>query len=258
MRFGILGPLEVGDDHGRLVAVSARKQRALLAILLLHPNEVVSTDRLVEDLWSGEPPATSDKGLQVHVSRLRRVLAAAATAGEARLLTEGPGYQLVVAAGDLDSERFEQLVQDAGGLIAAGSFEPAVEKLGEALALWRGGPLSDFEYEEFAQAEIARLSELRVVALEQRVAAELEVGRAELLVGELERLVRDHPYRERLRGQLMLALYRSGRQAEALQAYRDARRVSCAGFDGGSETRDSFLEQGTASSCPEPGSIQRS
>lgn len=225
MRFGILGPLEVVDDHERVIALSARKQRVLLAILLLHANEVVSADRLVEDVWSGEPPATSDKGLQVHVSRLRRVLAAPAPPGEARLLTGGSGYQLVVGAGELDSERFEQLVQEANGLIGAGSFEPAVEKLGEALALWRGGALDDFEYEDFAQAEIARLSELRIVALEQRVAAELELGRAELLVGELERLVRAHPYRERLRGQLMLTLYRSGRQAEALRAYRDARRV---------------------------------
>jgi predicted ATPase/DNA-binding SARP family transcriptional activator len=225
MRFGILGPLEVLDDHERVVALSARKQRVLLAILLLHRNEVVSADRLVEDVWSGEPPATSDKGLQVHVSRLRRVLAVAAPPGEARLLTEGSGYQLVVGAGELDSERFEQLVQEASGLIGAGSFEPAVEKLGEALALWRGGALGDFEYEDFAQGEIARLSELRIVALEQRVAAELELGRAELLVGELEGLVREHPYRERLRGQLMLTLYRSGRQAEALRAYRDARRV---------------------------------
>ncbi|MBV9421472.1 MAG: winged helix-turn-helix domain-containing protein [Solirubrobacterales bacterium] len=225
MRFGILGPLEVVDDHERVVAVSARKQRALLTILLLHANEVVSADRLVEDLWSGAPPATADKGLQVHVSRLRRVLAAATQPGEERLLTEGSGYVLAVAAGELDSERFKRLVEEAGGLSSAGSFESAVEKLSEALALWRGGALSDFEYEEFAQAEIARLSELRVVALEQRVAAELELGRAGLLVGEVERLVREHPYRERLRGQLMLTLYRSGRQAEALEAYRDARRV---------------------------------
>jgi DNA-binding SARP family transcriptional activator len=222
MRFGILGSLEVVDDHERVAALSAGKQRVLLAILLLHRNEVVSADRLVEGVWSGEPPATSDKGLQVQVSRLRRVLAVAAPSGEARLLTEGSGYQLVVGAGELDSERFEQLVQQASGLMGAGSFEPAVEKLGEALALWRGGALGDFEYEDFAQAEIARLSELRIVALEQRVAAELELGRAELLVGELEGLVREHPYRERLRGQLMLALYRSGRQAEALRAYRDA------------------------------------
>jgi predicted ATPase/DNA-binding winged helix-turn-helix (wHTH) protein len=240
MRFGILGSLEVVDDHGRFVAVSARKQRVLLAILLLHPNEAVSADRLVDDLWSGEPPATSDKGLQVHVSRLRRVLAAAALPGEARLLTEGSGYRLVVAAGELDSERFEQLVQEASDLIAAGSFEPGVEKLGQALALCRGGALSDFGYEDFAQAEIARLSELQVVALEQRVAAELELGRAELLVGELEGLVREHPYRERLRGQLMLALYRSGRQAEALEAFRDARRVlvDALGIEPSLELRD--------------------
>ncbi|MDQ6804861.1 MAG: winged helix-turn-helix domain-containing protein [Actinomycetota bacterium] len=224
MRFGILGPLEVFDDHGRPVVLSARKERALLAILLLHANRVVSAERLVEDLWSGDPPASAVKGLQVHVSRLRRRLAMAAAApGEERLLTEASGYRLKVAAGELDSERFEGLLQRASGLIAAGGSEPATEMLRDALALWRGGAFSDFEYEEFAQAEIARLSELRVVAVEQRIAAELELGRSELVIGELARLVRDHPYRERLRGQLMLALFRSGRQAEALDAFRDAR-----------------------------------
>jgi DNA-binding SARP family transcriptional activator len=224
MRFGILGPLEVVDDHGHRVGLSARKERALLAILLLHANEVVSADRLVEDLWAGGPPATAAKGLHVHVSRLRGRLAAAAP-GEERLLTEPSGYRLHVAAGELDSAQFEGLLQRASGLIAAGSSEQAVELLGEALGLWRGAAFSGFEYEQFAQVEIARLSELRVVAVEQRIAAELELGRAELLIGELEQLVREHPYRERFRGQLMLALYRTGRQAEALQAYRAARSL---------------------------------
>jgi predicted ATPase/DNA-binding SARP family transcriptional activator len=213
------------DGQGHPVTVSARKQRALLAILLLHANEVVSADRLMDDLWAGEPPASAPKGLQVHVSRLRRALAEAAPHRDERLLTQGSGYLLRVPPGELDSERFTGLVHEAGELIEARGFEPALEKLDESLALWRGRALSDFEYDEFAQTEIARLSELRVVALEQRTAAELELGRAELLTGELERLVREHPYRERLRGQLMLALYRSGRQAEALQAYRDARAV---------------------------------
>jgi DNA-binding SARP family transcriptional activator len=225
MRFGILGPLEVGDDHGRRIALRAHKQRALLAIMLLRANKVVSADRLVEDLWSGRPPASATKSLQVHVSRLRRALATAAGAGEERLLTEGSGYLLRVADGELDSERFEALVQDGSGLLAAGSREQAVVKLREALALWRGAALGEFEYEDFAQAEIARLSDLRVVALGQRIAAELELGSAELLIGELERLVREQPYRERFRGQLMLALYRTGRQADALHAYRDARAV---------------------------------
>jgi predicted ATPase/DNA-binding SARP family transcriptional activator len=240
MRFGILGPLQLDDDAGRSVSLSASKQRALLAILLLHANEVVSADRLMEDLWSGEPPASAAKGLQVHVSRLRRALRSATGPGEERLLTMASGYRLRVAAGELDSECFEGLVQQAGALIAADRFEAAVETLREALALWRGGAFSEFEYEEFVQAEIARLSELRVVALEQRIGAELELGRAEMLIGELERLVREHPYRERLRGQLMLALYRSGRQAEALQAYRDARAalVASLGIEPSVELRD--------------------
>ncbi|HEY2201942.1 MAG TPA: BTAD domain-containing putative transcriptional regulator, partial [Solirubrobacteraceae bacterium] len=239
MRFGILGPLEVVDDHGRAVALNAHKERALLAILLLHANEVVSADRLVEDLWAGRPPASAAKGVHVYVSRLRRRLAAGAP-GEERLLTEPSGYLLRVAGGELDSERFEGLLQRASGLIATGSSERAVQLLGEALALWRGAAFSGFEFEDFPQVEIGRLSELRVVALEQRIAAELELGRAELLIGELEQLVREHPYRERLRGQLMLALYRTGRQAEALQAYRDARSllVDGLGIEPSAELRD--------------------
>lgn len=222
MRFGILGPLQVVDDGGRELTVGGSKPRALVAILLLHAGEAVSSDRLVEDLWSGEPPASAAKALQVHVSRLRAALANG-PGGKDRLQTTAGGYLLRVESGELDAERFERLLEEGGALIAAGNPERAVATFSNALELWRGGPLCDFEYDSFAQAEIARLSELRAVALEQRIAAELALGREGQVIGALERLVREHPYRERLRGQLMLALYRTGRQAEALAAYRDAR-----------------------------------
>jgi DNA-binding SARP family transcriptional activator len=223
MRFGILGPLEVSDDEGRPLPLAAPKQRAVLAILLLHANEVVSSDRLTEDLWAGEAPASAVKSLQVHVSRLRRALSDAAGPSAERLVTVAGGYLMRVAPGEFDAELFERLTGEASALIDVGDHEHALRKLRPALDLWRGRPLSDFEYDSFAQPEIARLSELRVVAIEQRISAELALGREGQVVGELERLVREHPYRERLRGQLMLALYRSGRQAEALQAYRDTR-----------------------------------
>jgi len=223
MRFGILGPLQVTDDDGRELSVRGGKPRGVLAILLRYANEVVSSDRLVEELWAGEPPATAAKGLQVHVSRLRGALADAR--GADRLETVAGGYRLRVQDGELDADRFERLIEDGDALMAAGDPERAEAVLSSALALWRGPPLADFEYEAFAQAEIARLSELHVVALEQRLAAQLSLGREGQLIGELERLVREHPYRERLRGQLMLALYRTGRQAEALAAYRQARAV---------------------------------
>ena len=222
MRFGILGPLQVVDGGGRELTVGGSKPRAVVAILLLHAGEAVSSDRLVEDLWSGEPPASAAKSLQVHVSRLRAALAIG-SGGEDRLLTTAGGYLLRVESGELDAERFERLLEEGEALIAVGSPERAVATFGSALELWRGGPLCDFEYDSFAQPEIARLSELRAVALEQRIAAELALGRDGPVIGTLERLVREHPYRERLRGQLMLALYRTGRQAEALVAYRDAR-----------------------------------
>lgn len=222
MRFAILGPLEVVDDGGHELPVGSRMLRAVLAILLLHRGEVVSSDRLAEELWAGEPPATAAKSLQVHISRLRSALAKGAGAKD-RLATVGGGYQLRVNEGELDAERFEQLLEDAGTLLSSGEAREAMDAFTAALSLWRGAPLSDFEYDSFAQAEIARLSELQVAAIEQRIAAALELGREAQVIGELERLVRAHPFRERLRGQLMLALYRSGRQADALGAYRDAR-----------------------------------
>ena len=222
VRFRVLGSFDVSDDDGRPVAVGGLKRRAVLAILLIHANEVVSTGRLIEHLWAGEPPASATKSLQVHVSRLRGALGTESR-GESRLVTLGAGYLLRVTPGELDAERFERLVDEADALSTADRAELAAVKLREALDMWRGEPLSDFAYDSFAQPEIARLSELRVGALERRIAADMAVGRSAQVIGELERLVQEHPYREQLQAQLMLALYRTGRQAEALQAYRDAR-----------------------------------
>ena len=220
MRFGILGPLEVADDGGRELAQGGHRQRAMLAILLLHANEAVSPDLLVEDLWSGRPPANAATSLQTHVWRLRRALG-----GDQRIVTTRGGYLLRVEPGELDRERFERLVDDGSAAVMREDWELASEKLREALGMWRGAPLSDFAYDSFAQAEISRLEEMRLAAVEQRVEAELALGREATVIGDLERLVREHPYRERLRGQLMLALYRTGRQADALAAYRSARSV---------------------------------
>ena len=204
MEFRILGPLEVLAD-GRVLDVGAAKQRALLATLLLSPNRVVSKDQLIEALWGERAPETANKALQVYVSQLRK------TIGRDRILTRAPGYEIRVEHGELDVERFESLAQE--------------RRFAEALAEWDGQPLADFAYEPFAQSEIARLSELRVACLEERVQADLDDGRHAAVVGELEGLVRAHPLRERLRGQLMLALYRSGRQAEALDVYQAGRTV---------------------------------
>src|SRR5436309_71821 len=207
MEFGILGPLEVRRE-GDVLPLGGAEQRALLAILLLNANRVVSSDRLIDALWEDAPPETARKALQVHVSQLRKLL------GPDRVVTRMPGYLLVVEEGELDLQRFERLAP--GG---------ELEQLREALGLFRGPPLADFAYERFAQTEIARLEELRVVALEERLEAELALGLHAQLVPELEALVAQYPLRERSRGQLMLALYRSGRQAEALEAYQQARRT---------------------------------
>jgi DNA-binding SARP family transcriptional activator len=212
--FKILGPLEVARD-GRAIPIVRIKERALLAVLLLRANEVVSTDRLIDRLWGGDPPPTAGKALQVGVSRLRKALG-----GEA-IVTRAPGYFVSVESGELDLHRFEQLVLEAQGADP----QRAAELLREALALWRGAPLADVAYESFAQIEIARLEELRLAALEQRIEADLALGRENQLAAELEGLVGEYPLRERLRGQLMLALYRSGRQAEALTVFQDGRRL---------------------------------
>src|SRR5262245_43424195 len=207
MEFRILGPLEVVADGAQL-SLGGAQQRAVLALLLTRPNEVVSVDRLTHELWAGEPPRTAANTLQYYVSRLRKLL------GADRIETRPPGYAIRVEPGELDLERFE-------GLVARGG----AEALRDALALWRGPPLAEFAFATFARAEIARLDELRLAALEARIDADLADGRHAAVVGELEALVLEHPLRERLRAQLMLALYRSGRQAEALAAYQDARRA---------------------------------
>jgi predicted ATPase/DNA-binding SARP family transcriptional activator len=224
MRFGILGPLQAVGDDGRELVLGGRMPRAVLALLLLRANEVVSSDQLVEGLWAGTPPASGAKGLHVHVSRLRRALAAGHShpAGE-RLVTTAGGYVLRVGPDELDVRRCERLIGEGRSLLAAGRPDQALAALSGAVELWRGDVLADFQYEAFAQGEIARLGELRAAVLEERIAVEMLLGREAQVLGELERLVRDYPYRERLRGQLMLALYRTGRQAEALAAYRAAR-----------------------------------
>jgi len=214
LEFRILGPVEVSDETGPL-PLGGQKQRALLGLLLLHAGQVLSTDRLVDELWGESAPRTATTSLQNFVSQLRKLL------GADRLATRPPGYVLQLGSDELDLTRFERLVTEARGLEAA----ERSRTLREALALWRGPPLADLFFEAFAQGEIRRLEEVRLGALEERVAADLELGGAGELVPELEGLVRAHPQRERLRGQLILALYRSGRQAEALQAYHDARRT---------------------------------
>ena len=224
MRFGILGPLQVIGDDGLELALGGRMPRAVLALLLLRANEVVSSDQLVEELWAGAPPASGAKGLHVHVSRLRRALAAGHSDPDGeRLVTTAGGYVLRVGPEELDVQRCERLIGDGRSLLAAGRPDQALAALSGAVELWRGDVLADFQYDAFAQGEIARLGELRAAVLEERIAVEMLLGREAQVLGELERLVRDYPYRERLRGQLMLALYRTGRQAEALAAYRAAR-----------------------------------
>jgi DNA-binding SARP family transcriptional activator len=221
MQFRILGPLEVIDD-GREVPFAGASQRALLALLLLHANEVVSSDRLIDQLWDAEPPASGVTALQVRVSQLRKALGGAAD----RLETKPPGYVLRVGPEELDLDRFTRLLDHADGA------EPSVAapKLREALALWRGPALAEFAYESFAQAAIGRVEELRLTAVERRIEADLGLGHHTELIGELDALVVEHPLRERLRGQLMLALYRSGRQAEALDAYQATRHALVEGL----------------------------
>ncbi len=214
MRFGILGPFEVVDDQGREIALGGRKQRAVLAILLLHAGEVVSSDRLIEELWGERPPVTAAKTIHVYVSKLRKAL------GDGALLTRAGGYMLDSEGADVDARQFDVLAIEGQGSLQAGDFRRAAGLLREALGLWRGPVLADFAYESFAQAEVARLEESRLVVLEDRIDAELGLGEHTRLVGELEGLVRERPLRERPVGQLMLALYRSGRQADALEVYR--------------------------------------
>jgi DNA-binding SARP family transcriptional activator len=214
--FCILGPLEVLHE-GRPVRIEGAKERALLALLLLHAGEPVSADRLIDALWDDSPPATARKSVQVRVAGLRRAI------GGDVVLTRGDAYLARLEPNQLDLHRFERLLSDGSDALAAGDASAAVASLDEALALWRGSPLADFSYESFAQPAIARLEELRAHAQELRVEAQLGLGLQARVVAELEDLVAKHPFRERLREQLMLALYRDGRQAEALDVYRRTR-----------------------------------
>jgi DNA-binding SARP family transcriptional activator len=187
MRFGILGPFEVADDQGRELALGGPKQRAVLAILLLHAGEVVLSDRLIEELWGERAPATGAKTLRVYVSNLRKAL------GAGVLVTRGGGYVLDVADAEVDADRFQMAAAEGGRALRAGNPHAAAERLREALRLWRGPPLAEFTYEPFAQGEIARLEELRLAAVADRVDADLAIGDRGGLVGELEAFVREHP-----------------------------------------------------------------
>jgi predicted ATPase/DNA-binding SARP family transcriptional activator len=218
MRVRILGPFHL-EEGGRQITIGGARQRAVLAGLLLHANEVVPSEQLLMDLWGEDAPPGTANALQAAVSRLRRLLP------PGRLVTTGPGYMLRLFPAELDAAQFEQLIFEGRDALAAGAAAEAVQLLDQAMSLWRGPPLADFRYEPFAQAEIARLQELQLACLEERNEARLALGSAGALTAELGRMVADHPLRERLRGQLMLALYRSGRQAVALETYRDFRSV---------------------------------
>ena len=217
MEFRLLGPLEVLDGRAPL-PLTSRKQRALLALLLLNANRTVARDRIVDELWGAEVPDSAQKMVQIHVSQLRKTLP------EPRLQTRAPGYLLEVGENELDLARFERLLADGRRALSEGEAARAARLLREALAFWRGPALAEFS-EPFARNEVARLGELRVAALEWRIEADLAVGHHGEVVGELESLMASYPLRERLRLQHMLALYRSGRHAEALASYQSFRRA---------------------------------
>ncbi len=251
MEFRLLGPVEVLRD-GRPVALGGAKPRALLALLLLHANEVVSRDRLIDALWGDRPPGTAGHSLDVQISRLRK-----AFEPDELLLTQSGGYVLQVEPEQIDVHRFERLLEAGRRANAAGKPAEALEVLEAALGLWRGAALADLSYETFTRTEIERLEELRLVATEERIEAELALGRHDTLIPELEALTAKHPLRERLRGQLMLALYRAGRQAEALRVYSDARKrlVDELGIEPGSalkELEQAILRQDPALDLPRP------
>ena len=243
MDYRILGPLEALDGERQLPLGGAR-QRAVLAVLLLHGNETLTRDVIVDELWGEDAPPTAAKVLQNCVSALRKELP------PDTIRTVAGAYGITLEPGELDRDRFERLLAEGRAGLEAGDHADAAEQFRRALALWRGAPLSDFSYEGFAQDEIKRLEELHVAALEDRIEAELALGRHDELVPELEALVTRHPLRERLRGQLMLALYRAGRQAEALESYRAARRTLLAelGIEPGRALRE--LEQAILAQVP--------
>lgn len=220
IEFAILGPFEVRVG-GRPANIGGARQRALLVALLLHANEIVSADRLIEEVWGEDPPPSAPKMVQVFVSRLRASLEPDASRNSI-LVTRLPGYMVTMSADQLDLERFSELVGEARAIHGRDPGR-AAELLRTALGLWRGAPLSDIAFEPVARLAIPRLEELRLAALEDRIEAELAAGQAGSLIGELNELVATNPVRERFAAQLMLALYRSGRQAEALDVFTRAR-----------------------------------
>jgi DNA-binding SARP family transcriptional activator len=219
VEFRILGPLDVIGEAGP-VRLGGPKQRATLAILLLRANSVVSVDQLADDLYAGAAPVTAVTQVQRQISELRKTLGSASV-----IETRSPGYVIHILPDQFDLARFERWTEKASQALARGDADVAAELFRQALALWRGSPLADFAYEAFARTSIERLEEMRLAVVERLAETQLALGRHTELVGELEALVRDHPLRERLRGLLMLALYRSGRQAEALDLYRKTREA---------------------------------
>ena len=224
MQFHILGPLQV-LDAGRPLALGRPKQRAVLAILLLDAGRVVSLDRLVEEVWGRQSPPQALASVQAYVSHLRRLLEPQRAPGAPAtvIVNQAPGYRIVLGADDLDAACFETLAQRGHDLLQQNEAPRAAETLEEALRLWRGPVLADFADARFVQAQRARLEDLRLTALEGRLSADLALGRHARIVAELEQLTADHPFRERLQGLRMAALYRCGRQAEALQSYQQFR-----------------------------------
>jgi predicted ATPase/DNA-binding SARP family transcriptional activator len=229
LEFRILGGLEVTED-GAALPLGSKKQRLLLAALVLRHGEAVSTDTLGDVLWGDRPPAAAATSIQTYVSQLRKLLGAAA------IVTQAGGYCLPRETGTVDAQEFERAVAEGTHALEAGQWQAAAETFERALGLWRGSALADFRFDGFAQTEAARLDELRLTAVEHRLAAELELGHHADLIGELQSLTKEHPLRERLRRHLMLALYRDGRQADALAAYQDARAaLDELGLDPGAE-----------------------
>lgn len=261
VEYRILGPLQIVKS-GRALPLGGRKQRGLLALLLLDRNRVVPRDRLIDALWEESPPASAANSVQVYVSRLRRLLEEGVPADGNVLVTEAPGYSLRTGTGAVDADEFERLAAEGKAALAAGDLSGAETALSAALALWRGPALADLASELYAQPEIARLEALRLEALETRFEAMISAGRQTEAVGELQALVSLHPLDERLRAQLMLALYRSGRQADALESYRAFRRLASdeLGLEPGPELRE--LEQAIlrqdASLHPAEGSAPKS
>jgi DNA-binding SARP family transcriptional activator len=222
--FRILGPLEISAD-GDAVEVRGIKQRSLLALLLIHAGRVVSMDRVIDALWGDDVPATAENAVQVYVSGLRRAFRTAEPGTGAVLVTRRPGYVLRVDNESIDARRFERRAADGGRALRAGDHVSAATTLREALAMWRGEALEEFTYEGFARAEIDRLDELRIAAMEDRIEADLALGRHGEVLAEIESLLPRWPLRERLREEQILALYRMGRQTEALEAYRAIRQT---------------------------------